>query len=79
MTSASHVETGSELLCDCPDCGGERVETIVYALPDIGPVPIGTLITCDGCGASFRCRFCPAVLGQDGALIHEHIAGHSRA
>lgn len=76
---ATHVQIGTEVLYVCAECGGDRVESVLYALADSGPVPLGALVTCGGCGSAFRCRFCPSIVRQDGTLIYQHITRHSHA
>lgn len=68
------VERGSEVIDTCPECADERLWCEVLALTSAGPVLIGRLIECDGCGNSFACALCVDKVEFDGAKIYRHVA-----
>lgn len=70
---ATVVELGTEVIQTCPDCGETRSDTPMVALTGCGPIMLGMLVACDGCGDSFRCCFCVALVAHDGALIFQHM------
>lgn len=58
----------------CPDCGSERIDTDMVGLSDDGPVILGLMVSCLGCGRSWRCAFCPAVLPLSGTAAFNHVS-----
>lgn len=76
MLTIEAVQGGTETIETCPDCDAERVTSELVALTAEGPLTVGDLINCDGCGARFACRACPRTVEFDGVAIHRHIASH---
>ena len=58
----------------CPDCGADRCDTEMVGLSADGPVVLGLMVLCLGCGDSWRCAFCPALLPLSGVAAFGHIA-----
>lgn len=68
------VAAGTTHIRTCPDCGEDRADTEMCGLTEAGTITIGLMVSCAGCGESWRCAFCPAVLPMDGATAYRHMA-----
>lgn len=69
-----YVAQGATRNIRCEGClTGERVDADMYGLAESGPVPLGTFVTCERCGAWWQCSQCPAVVSSDGRAVFEHV------
>lgn len=75
MARVATVTHGSEVYDGCPEtsCRSERTWCEVLALTDVGPVVLGRLVQCSGCGNSFACAYCPDSVEFDGMAIFRHV------
>lgn len=77
----SYVAVGDPQRGWCENCQtGGLVLTVMYALDESGPIPLGVFGHC-ACGISqWQCRYCQQILAVDGGEVFEHVRDqHSRA
>lgn len=79
MASAvvSIVSRGSERIGLCTGCLGLIDYCDLVGLTDAGPIVLGQMIECWGCGSGFRCGFCGFSTEMTGKAAAEHLRTHS--
>lgn len=82
--AGSYIALGDARSAACPDCGEQRGEQAVLALPDTGVIELGLMIGDGGlracrCGVLWLCSLCPERILMDGSSPWQHVrASHAR-